>query len=210
MTELARVDWASLESGWTSEILTDEQVQTFIEGVIWPAIDYLYESDGHDGNFRLVAELDEGFCLQVNPGDSINLNLGANCVYGEYDPMDGKMPDTVHTVGILIQEKVENLKAEELVLTENGRDQLWTNSGYLFIGGDSELVAVQDSRIVKSGESGRLITLAETERKQTNRSVLTREDCLKIANVFVELGVPETTLNALMDYEVFEATLLTP
>ena len=40
MSELPKIDWASWESGWTSEILTDKEVQAFIENVVWPAIDY--------------------------------------------------------------------------------------------------------------------------------------------------------------------------
>jgi len=191
---------------WTLECLEDKKIQRFKNRVVWPAINLLYRQK-YKVNFSSYENLGEEFELEedlVTPdGDkSIKVWLEADCEAENHESSAADL-EIVGSVTIGLDERL--VDAEEFLVAAESDLQVWKSTSYSIDSVNNGEVYIESYYKFVHPEHGTLEDLDEHQiealgflGENTESEVLTRLDCIDIANIFIELGVPEKFIDKRM------------
>lgn len=189
---------------WTLECLEDKQVRRFKSRVVWPVINLLYRQR-YKTNFLHYKNLGEEFEIEeylVTPdGDKLmKVWLEADCE-ADYGTTAADT-DIVGSATIGMEERL--VDAEEFLIPPECDLEIWKTTSYN-LDAYSETVCVDLCYRIVNPEHGELEDLDEHQMEalkylggDTEDQVLTKLDCLDIANIFIALGVPERFIDKRM------------
>lgn len=191
---------------WTLEYLEDKQIKRFKNRVVWPAINLLYRKK-YKIDFLRFENLGEEFELEedlITPaGDKLmRVWLEADCEATDYGASANDFV-VVGSATIGLEERLVDL--EEFFIPEESDLQIWKSTLYNLDSDSGETVLVDSYYEFVHPDHGALEDLDEHQIEalrylgdSTEDQILTKLDCIDIANIFIQLGVPEKFIDKRM------------
>lgn len=191
---------------WTLEYLEDKQIRRFKNRVVWPAINLLYRKKYKIDFLRyenLGEEFELGEDLITPAGDKLmRVWLEADCEAGNYESPATDF-EIIGSATIGLEERL--LDAEEFLVSLESDLQIWKSTLYNLDSDSGETVLVDSYYEFVHPEHGALEDLDEHQIEalryiggDTEDQILTKLDCIDIANIFIQLGVPEKFIDKRM------------
>ena len=191
---------------WTLEYLETTQVQRFKNRLIWPAINLLYRKK-FKTDFLRYENLGEEFELEEDlttpDGDKlIKVWLETDCEAENYEAIAADF-EIVGSATIGLDERL--VDAEEFLVPPESDLQIWKSTLYNLDSDSGETVWVDSYYKFVHPEHGMLEDLDEHQIEtlrwlgdDTQDQLLTKLDCIDIANIFIQLGVSEKFIDKRM------------
>ena len=193
MKNLQEKDYADWESheGWLIEVLSDEELDHFLDSIVWPSFDILYNQDGYPGKLLETSALNEvvAFATSYNDDDGEEnryVRASAMRAYNAFDQDSQSISNKARWAEVVIDEREQN--NHQFV-------KVWNIITYSFDTQAKHPVVVKTQKYGLDPITEETIELQQPAEEELTRSILNREDCLHIAGVFIALGVPRKTID---------------